>query len=309
LINPDRRDIAKAQFDGEPFRIDVGAKILDVVGTASTPGGAGFKAVTHDDTSLMIGPAVIGKHRTVSFTLLVDGDVPEPALPSSALHDFVIRRVTAGARWRYYSRRTRVLVAAASLATAGVLLGVIASQSGPSGAPSPRLTPYVAELGSDQLSTRLDGVAGLRRVMAAAPATQPDAIADLCAFIDKRSPAGGSDQPITGDVQAALNALTGRDSAHDGGAVVDLSKANLTNAGLANASLAGANLADADLTNANLSHADLRNAALTNAYLGAARIAGADLTRADLTGASFAQTPMCSGDKPVHPDEGYNCTL
>lgn len=142
------------------------------------------------------------------------------------------------------------------------------------------------------------------------PSDQPAAITDLASFIRSRSPLeddGNNDQQVTDVIQAALNVLRSRNAANDGSAAINFTNTNLTDANLSGINLSGATLISTDFTAANLGAADLSGANLSYAYFGDASLTGANLANTVLTEASFYQTPMCDGSRPVHPTEGYNC--
>ena len=175
----------------------------------------------------------------------------------------------------------------------------------------PALAATRSGLDSKQPAARLTAVSAVAHIMNSTPSQQCAAIDALSSFIRIASPATDNDQPVTGDVQAALTVLATRNPAHDGGAVIDLENANLTNANLAGADLVRADLSGTngvDLTDANLSGANLSDADLDYAYLGGASLSGTDLAGASLHGASFYATRLCTGSNvPTDPGEGYTC--
>lgn len=191
--------------------------------------------------------------------------------------------------------------------------GATPSASAPTSCPTgSAIISAQASLGSAQSTVQLAAISVLSQTMAGSPDEQCAAVNVLTAFIRKASPVSSNDSPVSRVVQSALTALAGRNPAHDGGAAIDLHDTDLTAADLAGAHLAGADLSGdngADLTNADLAGANLSGADLENAYLGAADISGTDFTGANLTEASFYGTSLCStGNAPLHPAEGYDCT-
>ncbi|WP_436497169.1 pentapeptide repeat-containing protein [Actinokineospora sp. HUAS TT18] len=149
-----------------------------------------------------------------------------------------------------------------------------------------RFTRAVAQLdqaGPEHLQSRLGGIYALERLARDSPRDQPTVIEVLSAFIRTTSPTQPTPAP---DVQAALTALSRRDTTHDNHTTIDLTRANLTGVNLTNAKLAGANLTGAKLTNAILYVADLSDA----------RLYGADLTRAVLNGANLARATLPRAD-------------
>jgi hypothetical protein len=180
-------------------------------------------------------------------------------------------------------------------------------------APAPPAIPkdITAELNSSAQSAELSGIEALKNLMKTSPSDQPAVITDLASFIRGKSPLednGNNDQPVTDVVQAALNVLRSRNPANDRGTVINLNSTNFTGANLSGINLSGASLINTDFTTPNLNDADLSGANLYDAYVGGTNLAGTNLAKAVLIGASFPETPLCNGSKPVHPAEGYNCT-
>jgi hypothetical protein len=83
LISKSRRDIASGDFDShEPLCLDIGANIIEILRTTSTPNSPPAPIITHEGTSLKIGPSLIGKRQDITVTLLADG--PDPRLTYEA---------------------------------------------------------------------------------------------------------------------------------------------------------------------------------------------------------------------------------
>lgn len=77
LASRSRRDISSDDFDShEPLRLDVGANIVDILRTSSTPATPPAPDITHDTTALKIGPSLIGKRQRITITVLADGRDP-----------------------------------------------------------------------------------------------------------------------------------------------------------------------------------------------------------------------------------------
>ena len=88
LASQGRLDIPSSAFDsGAPLRLDVGATILEILKISSTPDQHGIPRVEADDTALQIGPSLIGRRQTTSFSILVDGPRPTLSCPESPLID------------------------------------------------------------------------------------------------------------------------------------------------------------------------------------------------------------------------------
>lgn len=92
LINKGRNDIRRDAFDGgEPLRLDVGATIIECLQIATWPSGRHKPLVKVQGSTLLIGPSLLGRRQTITFSMLVDG--PHPALrkPEQTLVDIDIR--------------------------------------------------------------------------------------------------------------------------------------------------------------------------------------------------------------------------
>lgn len=74
LLSKGRKDIPSTAYDGgAPIRLDVGARIIEILQTSSTPSTLAPPRVAVDGTALAIGPSLLGRHQGISFTLLVEG--------------------------------------------------------------------------------------------------------------------------------------------------------------------------------------------------------------------------------------------
>jgi hypothetical protein len=77
LASRSRRDISSDDFDShEPLRLDVGANIVEILRTSSTPATPPAPDITHDTTALKIGPSLIGKRQRITITVVADGADP-----------------------------------------------------------------------------------------------------------------------------------------------------------------------------------------------------------------------------------------
>jgi Pentapeptide repeats (8 copies) len=325
IISHGRQDISRKDFEDQPleFRLD-GAEILAILRTDNSPESAAVPSAVAENAMLKVGPSHISRRQSTKFTLLAEGAQPVLRTPSATLHNVDLVNLSAEPSHRpHFTIRWAIGVTAAGVAAALVVLGILiarTSAAGPQSTPPARPTTSMstpteglgvatdmAELKSPSQSSELSGITALQKLMKSSYSEQPAAIKDLVNFIRGKSPAGNNDQPVTTTVQAALNVLRNRNPVHDGGAMIVFDNTNLTDANLSGIDLSGASLVNTDFTTANLSRVNLRYSNLSDAYLGGANLAGADLAGATLTDASFYQTPMCNGSKPVHPAEGYNC--
>lgn len=307
LVSRGRRDIAGEDFDNQPLQFKVGARILAVLKTSCSPEPMAFHAFSLDGDVFKVGPGLIVRRQTITFTLLADGPHPVLSSPTEALRDVKLGKLSAESSRRRLHGNARIAVSAAAGAViaAGLALG-IGSLVSPSQASS-SLQAAAADLSSGSLNTQISGIDALQEIIQESPRDQPDAIVMLSAFIRHHSRAGNADVTITGEIQDALNALKTRHANDDDGVTIDLASANLTSADLSGMDFASADLTNADLTSADLSNADLKSANLSNAYLGDAIIVGAEFSGADLDSASFYQTPLCSGSAPTQRGANYNC--
>jgi Pentapeptide repeats (8 copies) len=103
--------------------------------------------------------------------------------------------------------------------------------------------------------------------------------------------------PPPADVQAVLNVLGRRNTAHEvEPLVLDLSEVDLRSANLGDAQLAQVILADAHLEHASLFGADLRGALLIRAHLDEATLVEADLRAAILIDADLGKASLWNAD-------------
>lgn len=92
LISRGRRDIRSEDFDqGRPILLNVGARIIAVLGSTSDPKRADMPKVAIDGKTLTVGPDLIRKRQTLGFVLLVDGDRPYVSC-TARLGDVGVRR-------------------------------------------------------------------------------------------------------------------------------------------------------------------------------------------------------------------------
>ena len=86
LVSRGRKDIPSSAYDGgKPLRLDVGARIVEVLQVTSEPSSIPAPKMTVDGTSLTIGPSLIGKRQKIAFTLLTDGGQPYLMCQSSLI--------------------------------------------------------------------------------------------------------------------------------------------------------------------------------------------------------------------------------
>jgi hypothetical protein len=92
LVSRGRKDIPSDAYDDhQPLRLDVGARIVEVLQAISRPAAQPAPQITADGTSLRIGPSLIGKRHEITITVLTDGG--EPSLTcQSPLIDVQIRQ-------------------------------------------------------------------------------------------------------------------------------------------------------------------------------------------------------------------------
>ncbi|HEY5356196.1 MAG TPA: hypothetical protein VIJ82_00620 [Streptosporangiaceae bacterium] len=92
LISRGRRDIPSSAFDsGRPIEIDTNAQVTAVLEVRSKPESSVTPNIAIDETSLRIGPGLIGKRQEIKITALVDGEHPRLSCQSS-LENVQIRR-------------------------------------------------------------------------------------------------------------------------------------------------------------------------------------------------------------------------
>lgn len=77
LLSRGRKDITSDDFhDQQPLRLDVGARIVEVLKTASEPETVITPKVATDGTALEIGPSLISRRHKITTTVLTDGGTP-----------------------------------------------------------------------------------------------------------------------------------------------------------------------------------------------------------------------------------------
>lgn len=92
LISRGRKDIpSDAYNDGQPLQLDVGTHVVEVIQVASEPETLPPPRVSADETSLMIGPSLIGRRHRITLTVLTDGGPPSLSCKSSLI-DVQVRR-------------------------------------------------------------------------------------------------------------------------------------------------------------------------------------------------------------------------
>ncbi|MFH8409269.1 pentapeptide repeat-containing protein [Streptomyces sp. NPDC018019] len=177
-----------------------------------------------------------------------------------------------------------------------------------------RYTAAMGQLGEDAVDVRLGGVYALQRLLEDSSRDHPTIAGVLAAYI--RTHAGTppkNNKQVPPDVLAALDVLSGRDSARDGSFVPDLRSVHLPGVELGRdlaspvaaerrpAQLRRAVLRRSDLTDAQLGGADLRGARLAGAKLAGADLRDADLREAtpalaDLRGANLSDAKLHQAD-------------
>jgi len=76
--NDGRRDVASGAYDaGQPIRLDLGAPVVDVLESESTPAGIQMPTIAVSGTELHLGPSLIAKGQRIRLTVLVDGPGPQ----------------------------------------------------------------------------------------------------------------------------------------------------------------------------------------------------------------------------------------
>lgn len=72
-----RRDIPSSAFDqGRPLVFDLGAGIVKVLQVLCSPASSLAPPVTHEGSTLRVGPELVGRRQTTTISVLVDGDRP-----------------------------------------------------------------------------------------------------------------------------------------------------------------------------------------------------------------------------------------
>ena len=92
LAGQGRRDIQRPDFDGgRPVRLDIGTPIVECLKVITTPADRGKPECRIDGSALLIGPCLIGKRQSTTFSLLVEGSEPVLSRPEQILADVSIR--------------------------------------------------------------------------------------------------------------------------------------------------------------------------------------------------------------------------
>ena len=92
LVSRGRLDIPSSAFDqGKPLRMDVNAKIIDLLKVTTMPVDRANPDFSINGSSLHVGPSLISKGQITVFSLLVDGPLPfltcnEPSLIDVDVH-------------------------------------------------------------------------------------------------------------------------------------------------------------------------------------------------------------------------------
>lgn len=152
------------------------------------------------------------------------------------------------------------------------------------------------KVGADHLQARLGAVYSLERLTRDSPRDQRTITEVLSAFIRSSTPQPTTpsdmdscpDRPPTVDIQAAIDVLTRRETAHDVGLAVDLRGACLRRVNLTGARFGGAVFDGANLTGAILDATDLSAGSLTTATLSDASMKFTILTGTNLNGANLS---------------------
>ena len=90
LRNGGRRDIARAAFDGTPFRLDINERIVECLEIRTTPPNQIMPKFTADGSVLVMEPVKISRGETVSIDLIVDGKPPMLRDPVQMITDVEI---------------------------------------------------------------------------------------------------------------------------------------------------------------------------------------------------------------------------
>ena len=92
LISRGRKDIPSDTYnDGQPLHLDVGAHVVEVLQVTSEPPTLPHPCVSAEETSLKIGPSLIGRRHRITLTVLTDGGPPSLTCKSSLI-DVQVRR-------------------------------------------------------------------------------------------------------------------------------------------------------------------------------------------------------------------------
>ena len=123
LVGRGRKDIpSDAYNDGQPLRLDVGARIVEILQTTSAPETLPVPSIAAYGTALAIGPSLIGKRHDITITVLTDGGTPSLTCRSSLIDVEV--RARADERSDRAQAIQTLLVLAAALLFAGVSAAV-----------------------------------------------------------------------------------------------------------------------------------------------------------------------------------------
>jgi hypothetical protein len=94
LFSRSRKDIPNDAYnDGQSLRLDMGARIVEILQITSIPETLPAPSVTADGTALAIGPSLIGKRQEIAITVLADGRMPSLTC-RSPLIDVQVEEVT-----------------------------------------------------------------------------------------------------------------------------------------------------------------------------------------------------------------------
>jgi hypothetical protein len=106
-----RRDIPSAAFDqGIPVRLDLGAQIVESLGSTSNDTSRGYRLrFTPGETWIDIGPCLIGRRQVLSLCLLADGPQPRLSCTRRSLIDIEIRDKASERRARRWAGLTIVI--------------------------------------------------------------------------------------------------------------------------------------------------------------------------------------------------------
>jgi hypothetical protein len=92
LVSRGRLDIQRDAFDdGKPLRLDVGAPIIECLDVTTSPPDRAVPPCKPGGSTLLVGPALIGRRQTIRYSLLVDGPDPRLSPPIKSLADVDIR--------------------------------------------------------------------------------------------------------------------------------------------------------------------------------------------------------------------------
>lgn len=121
IISRGRRDIPSSAFDqGIPVRLDIGAQIVECLGSESDDiARAYYPKFDPDGTWIDIGPCLIGRHQIFSLYMLVDGSHPRLTCTRQSLIDINVRERASERRAR---RGTQLMLAVWALAVIVLLL-------------------------------------------------------------------------------------------------------------------------------------------------------------------------------------------